>query len=229
MNAPAILAAARAQGVSVTLVPGGTLAVRGPAEARGRLLPAIRESKPALVEALTPHRRWLVLFPDLPPVVADFCPPATREQVIGWHPGALSVEPYQPTPRPPNTPLSDTEGVRVRTWLAYIGETDPATISEVLDRCETDREARAYFLGRAGEVPGADAWDDRRTCTQCANLAKSGRCLAAARGELVATARDYRPPPDRLHRCERYAPGADDPDRRPGRERWPRLTEPRTN
>lgn len=63
--------------------------------------------------------------------------------------------------------------------------------------------------------------DERRTCDQCTNLNRR-RCLAAWRGEIVAS-RDYEPVRDIPRRCEGYAPGADDPDTRPGRERWPEL------
>ena len=48
------------------------------------------------------------------------------------------------------------------------------------------------------------------------------RCQAAKRGEIVAS-RNYEPIRDLPRRCEGYAPGADDPDRRHGRERWPGL------
>lgn len=63
--------------------------------------------------------------------------------------------------------------------------------------------------------------DQQRTCSQCANLIAL-RCQAAKRGEIVAS-RDYEPIRDIPRRCEGYAPGADDPDQRPGRERWPEL------
>ena len=65
--------------------------------------------------------------------------------------------------------------------------------------------------------------DQRRTCGQCSNLA-GRRCLAAWRGEIAAN-RDYAPVRDIPRRCEGYAPGADDPDTRPGRERWPELNQ----
>lgn len=39
----------------------------------------------------------------------------------------------------------------IRSWLAYIGENDPAIISEVLQRCKNDAEARQYFEQRADE------------------------------------------------------------------------------
>ena len=64
--------------------------------------------------------------------------------------------------------------------------------------------------------------DDRRRCAQCANLIAGGLCLAARRGEITAS-RNYAPIRDLPRRCEGYAPGADDPDRRPGRERWSEL------
>jgi hypothetical protein len=64
--------------------------------------------------------------------------------------------------------------------------------------------------------------DDRRTCTQCANLTGRGLCLAARRGEIVAS-RSYEPIRDLPRRCEGYMPGVDDADRRPGLERWPGL------
>lgn len=72
------------------------------------------------------------------------------------------------------------------------------------------------------DTPKPDQYsDDRRTCDQCANLI-ARRCQAAKRGEIVAN-RDYEPVRDILRRCEGYAPGADDPDTRPGWERWPEL------
>ncbi|GBG02534.1 hypothetical protein AZSI13_18610 [Azospira sp. I13] len=42
----------------------------------------------------------------------------------------------------------------IRLWLAQIGETDPATIAEVMGKCQEDEEARAYFIGRAAEPWG---------------------------------------------------------------------------
>jgi len=64
---------------------------------------------------------------------------------------------------------------------------------------------------------------DLRPCLWCRNLARSGRCLSAWRGELRA-APDYSPTkPGLPGRCIGYIPPADDPDQRPGRERWPEL------
>ena len=53
----------------------------------------------------------------------------------------------------------------VRGWLARIGETDPATVGEVIEACRRDLDARRYFLGRAGEPAG---------CTECRHLRRPG-------------------------------------------------------
>lgn len=77
-------------------------------------------------------------------------------------------------------------------------------------------------------APAREADDGMRTCQQCANRSPGGRCVAAWRGESfgagITTSRTWTPTtPDRPQRCGAYAPGANDPDRRSGRERWPTL------
>lgn len=70
-----------------------------------------------------------------------------------------------------------------------------------------------------------EEWGDLRPCLLCRKLTPAGSCLAAWRGELRA-APDYAPTfPAQPRRCIGYAPKADDPDQRPGRERWPELIE----
>jgi hypothetical protein len=121
--------------------------------------------------------------------------------------------------------LTASEEMAIRAWLALIGETDPETIAEVIGQCRQIADVRNYFIGRAAaELPKPDLFpDDRRICEQCANLI-ARCCQAAKRGEIVAS-RNYEPIRDLPRRCEGYAPGADDPDRRHGRERWPGLTD----
>jgi len=108
-------------------------------------------------------------------------------------------------------------------WLELIGETDAATMADVLDQCRRDADARDYFTGlAAGELPKPDFFaDDRRTCNQCANLI-ARRCQSAKRGEIVAS-RNYEPIRELPRRCEGYEPRPNDPDRGHGRERWPGL------
>lgn len=111
----------------------------------------------------------------------------------------------------------------IRSWLAQIDEADGAIIAHVLNRCQCDPDARGYFIRLASDASRPAPFpNDRRRCDQCVNLTERGLCLAARRGEIVAN-RDYEPARELLRRCEGYQPGADDPDRRRGRERWPEL------
>lgn len=68
-------------------------------------------------------------------------------------------------------------------------------------------------------LPERDPDDDRRTCTDCANLSAIGRC----RTPPFAAKRDYCPISDALQRCARFTPRPDEADRRIGAERWPSL------
>ena len=64
-------------------------------------------------------------------------------------------------------PMTASEVAAIRAWLTLIGEFDAATITEVIDQCQRDADARHYFLARArAELPKDDP-DDRRRCTQC--------------------------------------------------------------
>ncbi len=62
----------------------------------------------------------------------------------------------------------------------------------------------ASFRLRTEVVPqGAD---DRRTCSQCGNLTKSGLCLAAGRGDIFA-GKPYRPVTDIPRHCDAFTTG----------------------
>lgn len=103
------------------------------------------------------------------------------------------------------------------------------TATEPFDReAFEERAAIAEFDGGLSRTDAeALAWaeDDRRRCAQCANLA--GRvCRIAEPGGPVSARRGYEPVKGIPRRCEGYAPRADDPDRRPGRDRWPGLMLP---
>lgn len=65
--------------------------------------------------------------------------------------------------------------------------------------------------------------DERRCCTQCLNL-RGAVCIVAKPGGLVSANVGYRPVQGIPQRCAGYSPNADDPDQRPGHERWPGLT-----
>lgn len=126
--------------------------------------------------------------------------------------------------QPPATAMTTAEETKIRAWLAHIEETDVDIIAQVLSKCRTNVKARLYCLRHADEVPRPlPDDDDRRHCAQCENLSPGGLCLAPQRGEIIASL-TYHPVDGIPRRCEGYAPGPNDPDRRAGRERWPGLT-----
>lgn len=49
-------------------------------------------------------------------------------------------------------PLTRSEEIAVRAWLAHIGEADDAIITELLGKCRRHIEARVYFLEQAREI-----------------------------------------------------------------------------
>lgn len=198
-----------------TLARLATLALANPTEEN--------PAKTGAGDTATAYRWWLIHYPDCDPVEVAYCPEVTHAEILERHPGAVATEPFTPSIRQPSAPLSAEEETAIRAWLALIEETDPATITEVIGHCQRDADVRDFVTGRAAaELPKLDPCpDNRRTCDQCANLI-GRRCQAARRGEIVAN-RDYEPSRDLPRRCEGYAPGPDDPDRRHGRERWPGL------
>lgn len=50
--------------------------------------------------------------------------------------------------------------------------------------------------------------DDRRICLECRELGQSGRCSAAARGEMTGVDRQMHPPTSLLMRCQSFRPSA---------------------
>lgn len=71
-------------------------------------------------------------------------------------------------------------------------------------------------------LPMVSDIDDRRTCATCTQIGSYGPCMAARRGEIVAS-RTYEPDRNIPRRCEGYRPDKSDPDQRPGFKRWPNL------
>ncbi|MDA8093175.1 MAG: hypothetical protein M0T84_04555 [Betaproteobacteria bacterium] len=209
-------------GTGRTVATVATVAVANPRKPIREHIPAPPE-KIGATHTATVSDWWLIHFADREPLEACYCPPATYADVLVWHPDAVAAEPFTPTITQPSAPMTAEDEDAIRAWLVLIEEAGPAMIAEVLSHCQRDADARAYFVKQAAmELPHpAPPRDDRRTCIQCANLI-GRRCQAAKRGEIVAS-REYEPIRDLPRRCEGYAPGADDQDRRHGRERWPAL------
>lgn len=101
--------------------------------------------------------------------------------------------------------------------IEFEGGQDRRT-AEALATAEARKRGRAaVWADRAG--------DDRRICPEC-GCYQERRCTVAKPGGLVSAARGYMPVPDILRRCEGFAPLPDDPDQRPGVDRWPWLLQP---
>jgi len=81
---------------------------------------------------------------------------STAAEIMERYPGAIAAQPFTPTVRRPASPLSAEDEAAIRAWLAAIGETDPATIAEVIEHCRQDQDARDYYVGQARmrEEPG---------------------------------------------------------------------------
>jgi hypothetical protein len=170
-------------------------------------------SKPC--EQKNESRSWLLHFPDREPLTVACTPPATHAEILAAYPDALAAEPIATGRRQPDALLSGDQEAAIRVWLAAIGETDEATVAEVLTRCRQDEEVRRYFLDRAGAIV---ADDDRRCCNQCGNL-RAGVCTVASPGAAVSAIVGYRPAlVDTLRRCAGYSPNARDTDQQTGRE-----------
>jgi len=96
-----------------------------------------------------------------------YCLTAARAPSIAngkVHPGSNAqavTGPERPS-APLDGVLSREVQAAVLAWLDHIGETDPATIAEVLTACRRDPEAMAYFTGRTNEVHAAT--DNGRRC-----------------------------------------------------------------
>jgi hypothetical protein len=76
-------------------------------------------------------------------------PPATLEELKALYPEAFSIEPYQRQVKLPKRPLTPEEEKEILAFLTSIGEDDPEIIAEVMESCQQDQEARAYYLRRA--------------------------------------------------------------------------------
>jgi hypothetical protein len=215
---PAI-SATQPKGEAGTVARIATVAVANPKEGQTALPAKVSPGDTATAS------RWFLHFADREPIMVSFSPAVTHDEAMACYPDAVAGEPGDLHTVRKSAPLAAEEEAAIRAWLAAIGEDDQATIAAVIEECRTDTEARRYFTGRAAaDLPKPDPLpDDRRTCDQCANLI-ARRCQAAKRGEIVAS-RNYEPIRDLPRRCEGYAPGAADTDRRPGVERWPGLTD----
>jgi len=114
---------------------------------------------------------------------ATLATPATHEQAkVGTVAKVASVAVA-------NQLLAEEE-TTIRAWLAHIEETDPEIIAEVIEKCQRNIEARAYFLRRSEEAPKPETYPNPIRCRDCAHFQRInhpnlGHC---AKGEPEAIA-----------------------------------------
>ncbi|WP_310451368.1 hypothetical protein [Sulfuritalea sp.] len=104
-------------------------------------------------------------------------------------------------------------------WDALLPAAPPATQATGAPRPEQVPAPPTADASSGGITPPWRDGDNRRRCTDCGNLNERGLCLAAHRGEIVAS-RSYTPIRELLRRCEGFRPLPDDPDQRTAWDRW---------
>ncbi|WP_091136575.1 hypothetical protein [Nitrosospira sp. Nsp14] len=80
---------------------------------------------------------------------ASYSPAATHAEAMSGEPDAIKAEPFEPLLRQPRAPLSQEEEAILLDWLGRIGETDEVLINAMLHQCQTDQDARDFFIGLA--------------------------------------------------------------------------------
>jgi hypothetical protein len=161
MSPVKIIESAFLDGLNLAITPKGQLHYSGDAGVVNRWLPLLRENKTEILVALARVDRsalgeaqentnftscwWRFTYTDGDRKEACYCPPVTRAEALAGEPGAINAESFEPTPRQPDEPLSETDEATVWMWLADIGEDDEG-ISMALGQCRTNQDAREGFL-----------------------------------------------------------------------------------
>ena len=168
---------------------------------------------------------WLFHFTDRDNLPVTFAPAVDHAAALAYYPEAVAAEPIPERPQRVATEAEAKE-ITVLIGIIFANDTD-VNCNEALAAALADPEGALLCYRTIAEERGLalpDGDDDRRRCSQCLNL--RGRvCSVAIPGGLVSANRGYQPMRDVLQRCAGYLPNATDNDQRPGRERWPGLTD----
>ena len=171
MIAADLLTEAQADGVTLALDPPDSLKVRGDPEAVARWAPLLRPHKADLIALLSePRRTWNVTEPTGEAWRSCYSPPQTWAEVLSrYAPGTVAAPVLDPDE---GADLPEDVAELVNRWLDALGEDDPRTRAEVLQRARDVPEARADYLQRAKlgtpqgpsrEAPGPSGTDPKGT------------------------------------------------------------------
>lgn len=108
-------------------------------------------AKAGTSDTATSSHWWRFHYSNREPKEASYCPTVNEPEALEGEPDAIYAEPFEPTRRQPDRPLSKDEEIEMREWLMYIGESDEAMIAAALEQCCTDADARDAFLRMARE------------------------------------------------------------------------------
>jgi hypothetical protein len=137
----ATVAVANPKEEAATIARIATVAVANPREEK--------TAPPEKVDADVTARfwAWKVTRANGAPQSHSVVPVMTTSEALEHFGDAVSIEPIVDlgiqNPKPPLQPAVE---VRIRRWLASIGETDETIIEDVLSRCQRDPDALARYL-----------------------------------------------------------------------------------
>jgi hypothetical protein len=154
MNLERFASQLRAWGICLSVTPNGGLRASGNEAAIQMFLPDLTAHKARIIAALESgrmrgdlvHREWKVTYPNRD---ADYAtsPAIDADELLAWHPGAITAEISTSQPQTPSKPLTDQEVRALTQWLQRGGETDVEAICGVRDQCNQDRIQRNAWLG----------------------------------------------------------------------------------
>lgn len=120
-----------------------TLALANAAEGHGPVLGKTGSAVTAI------SQWWRFHYADGTVKEASYSAEATRAEALAGEPDAIKAEPFEPLLRKPHAPLSQEEEATLLDWLRRIDETDEAIITAMLHKCQTNQDAKDFFIGLA--------------------------------------------------------------------------------
>jgi hypothetical protein len=154
MNIDRFASQFRALGITLSVTPAGGLSTSGSETVIKMLMPTLKNHKAVIIEALNSgrmrgdliHRHWKVTYPNRD-ADCTTSPAIDADELLAWHPGAITADISTSQPQTPAKPLTDHEVRALTQWLQRGGETDVEAIGGVIDQCNQDGIQRNAWLG----------------------------------------------------------------------------------